>query len=316
VRFAVISTKEEKTPPLRYGGIERLVYDLGKALNADIFGVPRTDDVMTYDDINTNYDAMFDFSHQKYFQNLDSLVFGVPFHPDPASLRYNMYTTRVIASMYKLPGFVCYPGVSYIDKSGGDEGYLLFLGRFSEIKRPDLAIEVAKKLGRRIILAGHVGKFSDGYYARHLMRRYRDGVEYRINVDDDEKYELLSHASALLMPSDWRSLSSIESLGIVAMEAMVSGCPVITSGEGTSELLSFGKEVKTGVLMDGGVYCKHGDIDCFVNGVNEVNKINRDLLRKRAREFFSVNRWAEDVKRVVSGMLKGSELTQTQGVKT
>ncbi len=100
MRFAVISTKEEKTPPLRYGGIERLVYDLGKALNADIFGVPRTDDVMTYDDINTNYDAMFDFSHQKYFQNLDSLVFGVPFHPDPASLRYNMYTTRVIASMY------------------------------------------------------------------------------------------------------------------------------------------------------------------------------------------------------------------------
>ncbi len=65
-----------------------------------------------------------------------------------------------------------------------------------------------------------------------------------------------------------------------------------------------------------GFTCKHGDIDCFVNGVNEVNKINRDLLRKRAREFFSVNRWAEDVKRVVSGMLKGSELTQTQGVKT
>ena len=139
-------------------------------------------------------------------------------------------------------------------------------------------------------MAGHVGKFSDGYYARHLMRRYRDGVEYRINIDDDEKYELLSHASVLLMPSDWRSLSSIESLGIVAMEAIVSGCPVVTSGEGTSELLSFGKEVMTGVLMDGGVYCKHGDIDCFVNGVNEVAKISRDLLRKRAREFFSVNR--------------------------
>ena len=52
-----------------------------------------------------------------------------------------------------------------------------------------------------------------------------------------------------------------------------------------------------------------------MNGVNEVTKISRALLRKRAREFFSVNRWAEDVKRVVGDMLKGLGLTETRGVK-
>ncbi len=85
---------------------------------------------------------------------------------------------------------------------------------------------------------------------------------------------------------------------------MVSGCPVITSGEGTAELLSFGKDVVEGELMEGGVYCEKDNIDCFVNAVDKITKIDRKGLRSKAREFFSVKRWVKDVDKGISKVIK------------
>jgi glycosyltransferase involved in cell wall biosynthesis len=123
-------------------------------------------------------------------------------------------------------------------------GYLLWIGRVEAIKGPHRAIEVAARAGRRIVLAGPVQPGQERYFAETIAPRVdNSNVFYVGEVTGREKVELFAHAAALLMPIRWT-----EPFGLVMIEALACGTPVIAFPEGAaSEVVLDGQN---GFLVD------------------------------------------------------------------
>jgi glycosyltransferase involved in cell wall biosynthesis len=106
----------------------------------------------------------------------------------------------------------------------GGEG-LLFLGRIEWEKGPDVAVKVARELGRPLILAGPV--VQQDYFDDMIKPSLDEMVQYVGVVDHREKNKLIGKSGCVLMPSRWD-----EPFGMVAVEAMTCGTPVVVSKHG------------------------------------------------------------------------------------
>lgn len=110
------------------------------------------------------------------------------------------------------------------------EDYLLWVGRMCPDKGPDRAIKAARMAGRRLVLAGPVQPGQERFFAKHVEPDL-DGVAvtYIGEVGGSIKTELFARASALLMPIRWP-----EPFGLVMVEALACGTPVIAFPEGAA----------------------------------------------------------------------------------
>ncbi len=110
-------------------------------------------------------------------------------------------------------------------------GYLAFLGRISPEKGPDRAIEIAARSGMRLKIAAKVDNADLAYYEaeiRPMLREYADVVEFIGEIGEREKGAFLGGAAGLLFPADWP-----EPFGLVMIEAMACGTPVIAFDRGS-----------------------------------------------------------------------------------
>jgi glycosyltransferase involved in cell wall biosynthesis len=110
------------------------------------------------------------------------------------------------------------------------DDYLLWIGRMSPDKGPQRAIAAAREAGAPLVLAGPVQPGQEAFFADEVEPELgRDGIEYVGEADSERKRDLYQRARALLMPIRWA-----EPFGLVMVEALACGTPVIAFPEGSA----------------------------------------------------------------------------------
>jgi glycosyltransferase involved in cell wall biosynthesis len=164
-----------------------------------------------------------------------------------------------------------------------DQGYLLYLGRYSREKGPHLAIEIAARAELPLLMAGEPHELD--YFEEELspmMRRH--GVIDVGAVGGPRKTTLLAHARALLFPIQWD-----EPFGLVMIEAQLSGVPVLALRRGSvPEVIEDGI---TGLVAD--------DPAELISGARIIERLfDRARIRQLAQRRWSADRMAGDYLRL------------------
>jgi len=161
----------------------------------------------------------------------------------------------------------------------GKREFLTFLGRICPIKGTDVAIEVAKRTGIPLKIAGEIQPIFREYW-ENKIKPHVDGVhvEYVGEVDLAAKNELLGKSLAMLFPIKWD-----EPFGLVMVEAMACGTPVLALPGGSV----------TEIIQDGvsGFVCR--DADEMGQKASNLDEFTPTEVRSYAEKFFSVDRMVD-----------------------
>jgi glycosyltransferase involved in cell wall biosynthesis len=158
--------------------------------------------------------------------------------------------------------------------------YFAFLGRIAPEKGVDRAISIARQCGVPLRIAAKVDKV-DREYFEEKIRPLLDGsnVEYIGEITDAEKSAFLSAAVALLDPIDWP-----EPFGLVMIEAMACGAPVIAFNRGSvPEVVDDGL---TGFIVE--------DEKGAIGAVDRLSQLSREKIRKQFEKRFTARRMAQE----------------------
>ncbi len=158
--------------------------------------------------------------------------------------------------------------------------YLAFLGRIAPEKRPDLAIRIARSAGIPLKIAAKVDRVDQHYFDTIIEPMFAGGgVEMIGEIGDHEKAEFLSGAFGLLVPIDWP-----EPFGLVMIEAMACGTPVIAFNRGSvAEIV---EEGVSGFIVE--------DEIGAVEAVRHLSTLSRSGIRRQFESRFTARRMAED----------------------
>jgi glycosyltransferase involved in cell wall biosynthesis len=171
--------------------------------------------------------------------------------------------------------------------------YIVWIGRFCKDKGTHVAIEVAKKSGIPLVLAGKIDEHNEEYkeYYEKEVKPHIDGklITYIGEVDNAEKSKLFKNAIALLNPIQWN-----EPFGLTSIEAMAHGVPVIALDKGPmKEIIADGK---TGFVVK--------NANEMVRALKKVGELNRNLIRQYALSHFSSSVMADNYEKVYLNVLK------------
>ena len=156
----------------------------------------------------------------------------------------------------------------------GPGKYLAFLGRIAPEKRPDLAIQIARRAGVPIKIAAKIDR-ADREYFENIIKPLLSGsgVEFIGEINEAEKQDFLGGALALLFPVDWP-----EPFGLVMIEALACGTPVIARPCGSvPEVLRHGVTGYVG-----------RSVDDLVAAVENIHQISRRACRDEFDRRFTV----------------------------
>jgi len=162
--------------------------------------------------------------------------------------------------------------------------YLAFLGRISPEKRPDLAIDIARKVGIPIKLAAKVDAVDRDYFETVVKPRLAPpDVEFIGEIGEAEKSDFLGNALALMFPIDWP-----EPFGLAMIEAMACGTPVVARPCGSvPEILEPGVTGFLGLSFDE-----------LVEAVKKVSTLSRATCRATFERRFTVEVMVQQYERV------------------
>lgn len=181
--------------------------------------------------------------------------------------------------------------------------YFAWLGRCVPDKGPHLAIQAARKAGIKLILAGMVDRHvpESLRYFTEQIKPYIDNEQIRYigPVNMKEKSSLLSGARALLNPIQWE-----EPFGMVTIEAMAVGCPVISFNRGAAPELIV--EGKSGFLVE--------DVDAMVQAIASIGTIDRSATRQHVEEHFSARVMAQNYTKVYQQVISANPRIPSPGV--
>jgi glycosyltransferase involved in cell wall biosynthesis len=160
----------------------------------------------------------------------------------------------------------------------GDGGYVLFLGRMHPDKGVDVAIAAARAAGLPLRIAAKMSEPHERlYFDAQVAPLLGEGVEFVGEVGGAEKFELIGAATCLLNPIRWD-----EPFGMVMIEALACGTPVVSSDSGAaSEIVDNGET---------GFVCRSEAIEEFASALCRVPTLDRARCRAVAKVRFSADR--------------------------
>jgi glycosyltransferase involved in cell wall biosynthesis len=159
--------------------------------------------------------------------------------------------------------------------------YLAFLGRISPEKGPDRAIEIAVRTGQPLKIAAKIDAADERYWRDVIapMVEANPNVEFIGEINESQKAQFLGNARALLFPIEWP-----EPFGLVMVEAMACGTPVIAFGNGSvPEVIDDGI---TGFVV--------GSIADAVAAFDHIDTLDRRSVRDQFEQRFTVERMTQD----------------------
>ncbi|GHO43310.1 glycosyltransferase family 4 protein [Ktedonospora formicarum] len=179
------------------------------------------------------------------------------------------------------------------------EPYFVWLGRFSPEKGAHHAIKVAQRAEVPLYLAGTVDNSSEEaerYFREEIEPHFDDAhVRYLGALDLEGKRKVFSRASGFLNPIEWE-----EPFGMVMVEAMALGCPVITFGRGAApEVVSNGV---SGFVVD--------DLDGMIEAIPRVSKLDRAQVREHVSMHFSANAMANAYMNIYRQLIPETEQSE------
>jgi glycosyltransferase involved in cell wall biosynthesis len=167
--------------------------------------------------------------------------------------------------------------------------YFAFVGRISPEKAVDQAIWIAKHCGVPLKIAAKVDAVDRDYFETEIRKLLTPpDVEYIGEISDGEKSSFLSGAIALLAPIAWP-----EPFGLVLIEAMACGTPVIAFNRGSvPEIVEDGL---TGFIVE--------RKEEAVAATDQLSRLSRGAIRRRFEERFTARRMAHEYLAVYRGLI-------------
>ncbi|HXK58754.1 MAG TPA: glycosyltransferase family 4 protein [Acidobacteriota bacterium] len=176
--------------------------------------------------------------------------------------------------------------------------YLLFFGRIHPEKGTHTCIEIARRIGMKLVLAGII---QDQAYFNARVRPHLDNerIVYLGSVGPDKRDELLGNALALLHPIEFD-----EPFGLSVVEAMACGTPVVAMRRGSMpEIILHGVN---GFLVN--------TVEEMIEAVTRVNQLARIDCRREVERRFTVDRMVEDYIRVYREILENHQKARDKGI--
>lgn len=155
------------------------------------------------------------------------------------------------------------------------DDYFLFIGRMNPEKGATTAIEVAQRLGTRLIMAGKVNEgLEREYFAREIEPHLTEDIHFRGEVDHETKVELYRRARCTLFPIQWP-----EPFGLVMIESLACGTPVIAFRHGSvPEVIEHGR---TGFVVE--------TVEEMVAAAERIDEIDPAECRRAVEERFGLD---------------------------
>lgn len=173
----------------------------------------------------------------------------------------------------------------------GDGGYFLFLGRMSPDKGAHRAVDICRRAGVPLLMAAKMREpWEHEYFETSVQPLLDDEIRYLGEVPHERKLELLAGARGLVFPIRWN-----EPFGMVMVEAMACGTPVLAFPEGAAPEVV--EDAKTGFLC--------ADEDEMVDAIGRIDTINRADCRAAIEGYFSAGRMVDEHLELFDKILAG-----------
>jgi glycosyltransferase involved in cell wall biosynthesis len=157
--------------------------------------------------------------------------------------------------------------------SENHKDHLLFVGRIKPSKGVAEAVQVAKRTGHKLLIIGIFGRYDRPYFLREVKPYLNRQIQFLGYVPHSELYKYYGQAKAVLMPIKWS-----EPFGLVSVEAMACGTPVIAFNKGSiPEII---KDGKTGFIVD--------NVAEMARTLKKIGQIDRKECREQVEKRFSL----------------------------
>lgn len=170
--------------------------------------------------------------------------------------------------------------------------YLLYIGRICPDKGTHLAVQVALKANKKMVIAGEIKESNKDYFNK-MIKPHIDNKQiiYVGEVDFKTKVKIFGKACATLFTSQWN-----EPFGAVQIESMATGTPVIAFNNAATKEI-----IKNGVS---GYIVENGNIDKMAKAAVKAEKINRRKIRQYVKEKFSIKKETDKFEKICRKIIK------------